>query len=61
MYDNYVKFREENELDDIIDTFDFPEQEEVLKYYMKGYFGVDKIGRPLYVDRCGLIKVDKLM
>ena len=61
MWENYSKFREENDMDDILDTFDFPEQEEVLKYYMKGYFGVDKIGRPLYVDRSGLIKVDKLM
>ena len=61
MWDNFIKFRQENELDDILDTFEFPELDEVLKYYMKGYFGVDKIGRPLYVDRSGLIKVDKLL
>jgi|OM-RGC.v1.033963394 hypothetical protein len=42
-------------------SFEYPEAEEVMNEYARGYFGVDKIGRPIYIDKCGCCKVDKLM
>lgn len=56
-------FRHENDIDNI--CVKFPAEidaayNESYKYYPRGYFGVDKIGRPIYVDRIGGIKVDKL-
>jgi len=32
-----------------------------LQFWPRGYVGVDKIGRPIYVERVGLIKVTELL
>jgi hypothetical protein len=32
-----------------------------MKAYQHGFFGVDKIGRPFYIDNAGSIDVDKLL
>ncbi|KAI8833201.1 CRAL-TRIO domain-containing protein [Chytridium lagenaria] len=53
-------WRQEYGTNDIRDTFDFPEYPVVKKFYPRYYHKVDKIGRPLYVERFGVLDLTQL-
>jgi len=59
MWSNFYKWRQENKVDDI-NAYVFSEIDEVRKYYIHGYFRTDKIGRPIYIERVGLLKIQNL-
>ncbi|KAJ3212149.1 hypothetical protein HDU67_003985 [Dinochytrium kinnereticum] len=60
MWSESEAWRKEYGTDDLKDNFDFPEYPVVKKFYPRYYHKVDKIGRPLYVERFGVLDITQL-
>ncbi|KAL6611317.1 hypothetical protein ACP70R_023139 [Stipagrostis hirtigluma subsp. patula] len=61
MFLDMLKWREECAVDAIAKDFKFEEYDAVKRCYPHGFHGVDKFGRPLYIERIGLVDLNKLM
>ncbi|CAM6109709.1 unnamed protein product [Calypogeia fissa] len=61
MWENTLAWRREFGADTIEEDYDYKELEAVKSFYPQGHHGLDKEGRPIYIERIGKVDAVKLL
>ncbi|KAG2439718.1 hypothetical protein HYH02_010597 [Chlamydomonas schloesseri] len=61
MWVAHIHWCRELYLDHLLQNFEFPERDEILKYFPQGYHKLDKLGRPVYVQLMGGVNISQLL
>ncbi|OMO59663.1 Cellular retinaldehyde binding/alpha-tocopherol transport [Corchorus capsularis] len=61
MFLNYLQWRKDYGVDTIHKEFKYIEFPEVKKCYPHGFHGVDRNGRPVYIERVGMVDLNALL
>lgn len=59
MINKYITWRREQDVDNV-ESFDFPEVNQLKEIYPHGFHKTDKFGRIIYIERYGLIDMDRI-
>jgi len=60
MWRNYITWRKEKNVDQLI-NMEFPEMNQAKQFYPHGWLRTDKLGRPIFIERVGKLNLDKLL
>ena len=60
MWEDFIADRAKNNVDELCATFEYDELPKFQEVYPRGYYGHDRVGRPLFIDNCGRINPDDI-
>ncbi|GAB4815807.1 hypothetical protein N2152v2_002853 [Parachlorella kessleri] len=60
MFLDQLEWRKANDVDSVLHGFKFEERDRFFEYYPEGFYGTDRLGRPVYVQQPGKVNTDEL-